>query len=554
MKPAAPWIACTSVVMCTLPACRSGAPHAESYSPPSATAADERSVRNDLQYLSSDELEGRGTGQRGGDMAANYIRGRFQSIRLGPAGERGTFFQKVPLVGLQTEPSTSLGFGGAASGLSPRYLDDFIVGSEIQEPSVSADGDLVFVGYGIQAPEVGWDDYKGMDVRGRFLLMLVNDPPSDDPSFFGGKGLTYYGRWTYKYEIAARLGAAGALLVHTPQTAGYGWEVVRNSWGRERPFVKLEPGTRALAASGWLTERTTRDLLRAAGQDLDRLFAAAATAEFRPVSLPVTARIRQTVRPIRTQNVVGRFPGTDPRLRDEAVIVCAHYDHLGVGHPVDGDAIYNGCVDNASGVAALLHTARLVVAADPPPRRSILFIALAAEEGGLRGSEFFARNPTIPADRLAAVVNMDGLSVHGRTRDVTFLGADRSTLREITERVAADMGLRIVPDEHPEQGFLYRSDQFSFAKVGIPALAIEPGSEYEGKPPDFGKRLFEEYKEKRYHRPSDEYDPSFDMSGIIQAAEIAARIAIEVARSDAMPEWNPEDEFAAARRRVRATQ
>ncbi len=519
----------------------------------SLLSAEER-VRKDLTTLSDDRYEGRGTGQRGGDLAADWIADRFRSLGLEPAGERGTFFQAVPLVGTETDPSTTLGLGGQAGEISLKYLDDFVLWSEVQEPSVVADGDLVFVGYGVVAPEYGWDDYKGMDVKGKILLMLVNDPPSEDPAHFGGKALTYYGRWTYKYETAGKLGAAGVLLIHTPSMAGYGWEVVRNSWARERPFVKLGPSDPALRAAGWLTESAGRSTLKAAGQDFDELLAAASRTHFRPVPLPVTvtSRVTQKVREIRTRNVAGRLMGSDARLKDQAVIICAHYDHLGIGIPVDGDAIYNGCVDNASGVSALLQAGHDLVRAKSRPRRSILFLAVTAEEGGLRGSQYFARHPTVPADRIAAVVNMDAVSVHGRTRDVTFLGADRSTLRQVTERIGREMGLSIVPDEHPEQGSFYRSDHFSFAKVGIPALSIEPGSDYESLSPEEGKRVFEEYNEKHYHRPSDEYDPTFDMSGIVQVGEIARRIAVAVAQADSMPEWNPGDEFAAARARAKA--
>ncbi|MBI1851277.1 MAG: M20/M25/M40 family metallo-hydrolase [Planctomycetes bacterium] len=540
-----------------LAACRSETEDAANAAAQARTAA-EAQVRRDLQYLSSDKLEGRGTGQPGGDAAASFIRERFRSIGLEPAGDRGDYFQAVPLVGTETQPESSLSFSGAASGITPRYLDDFVLWSEVQDRSVAADGDLVFVGYGVVAPEYQWDDYKGVDVKGKFLLMLVSDPPSptNDATFFGGKALTYYGRWTYKYEIANRLGAAGVLLVHTTASASYGWEVVRNSWARERPFVKLEPGAPALRAAGWLTQEMSRKLLASVGQDLDRLFEAAAKPDFHPIPLGVTvsSRVTQKVREIHTQNVVGRMLGSDPKLRDEAVVICAHYDHLGIGVPVDGDAIYNGCVDNASGVSAMLHAAEALAKSPTKPRRSIIFLAPTAEEGGLRGSEYFARHPPIPAERIACVVNMDSVSVHGRTRDFTFMGAERSTLHETTDAVAREFGIRVVPDEHPEQGSYYRSDHFSLARVGVPGVSLHPGSEYESLSLEDGKKVFTEFNEKHYHRPSDQYDPAFDMSGIVQVADIALEIATRVARADALPEWNAGDEFASVRAAAKAKQ
>jgi Zn-dependent M28 family amino/carboxypeptidase len=511
----------------------------------------EAQARRDLEYLSSDRLEGRGTGQPGGDAAARYIAERFRAIGLLPAGDRGSFFQDVPLVGTETDPSSTLAFTGAASGVAPKYLDDFVLWSEVQEPTVACDADLVFVGYGIVAPEFGWDDYKGADVKGKVLVMLVNDPPSptDDPKFFGGKALTYYGRWTYKYEIANRMGAAGALLVHTTPGASYGWEVVRNSWGREQPYVKKSADAPALRAAGWLSKETSEKLLKAAGQDLDALFAAAGKPDFRPVPLgvSVSARVTQKVRQIHTQNVVGRLAGSDPAQSGEGVVICAHYDHLGIGVPVNGDAIYNGCVDNASGVSALLHAAEALAKSKSKPRRSIYFLTPTGEEGGLRGSEFFAQHPPIPAAKLAAVVNMDSVSVRGRTRDFTFLGADRSSLREVVDGIAATEGLTVVGDEHPEQGSYYRSDHFSLARVGVPGMSMKPGSQYANLSPEEGKKLFEDYNTNRYHRPSDEYDPTMDMAGIVQIGDLALEIATAVANADALPQWNAGDEFASLR-------
>ncbi len=423
--------------------------------------------------------------------------------------------------------------------------------AETQKDVEAIDAPLVFAGYGIVAPEYRWDDFKGADVKDKVLVMLVNDPPSDDPALFGGKALTYYGRWTYKYESAARAGAAGAILIHTDASAGYGWSVVRNSWGRERPYVALAPGgPRPLKLAAWVSEPFARALLKAAGQDLDTLREAAARRDFRPVPLGVRAEARMVtkIRPITTWNVIGRLRGGDPKLREEAVVFTAHYDHLGRGAPEGDDDIYNGAADNASGVATMLETARVFTLLSRPPRRSLLFIACAAEEGGLRGSEYYAAHPVVPLARTAADVNMDGTPVWGQPRDFTFLGADRSTLGEVVREVARALGFTVIPDPHPDQGSFYRSDQFNFAKVGVPAFSLDPGLDYIGKPPGYGQRIWEEYEEMRYHRPKDEYDPAFDLSGSAQTARIALFIGYRVAQAQAPQRWNAGDEFEAARR------
>lgn len=513
-------------------------------------AADVKRIDADLRFLADDFLEGRGTGQNGGRLAALYLETRFRLLGLEPAAANDSYLQEVPLVGVETQPQSQLVVAAGDRTFEPRWLDDYVANAETQRESEEIDAPLVFAGYGVVAPEYRWDDFKGEDVKGKILVMLVNDPPSDDPSLFGGKALTYYGRWTYKYESAARAGAAGAILIHTDESAGYGWSVVRNSWGRERPYVALGPGSPApLSIASWVTESFGREILKAAGQDFDALRKAASGRDFRPVPLTLRARARliSRIRPIMTWNVVGLLRGSDPKLRDQAVVYTAHYDHLGRGNPEDGDDIYNGALDNASGVATLLETARLFSLLPGAPRRSILFIACAAEEGGLRGSEFYATHPIVPTHLTAANINMDGTPVWGQPEDFTFLGADRSSLKDVVAEASRALGFRPVPDQHPEQGSFYRSDQFNFAKVGIPAFSLDPGLVYAGKPEGYGEKMWKEYEEKRYHRPKDEYDRSFDLSGSAQSARIALYVGYKVAQAEAMPRWNKGDEFEAAR-------
>jgi Zn-dependent M28 family amino/carboxypeptidase len=509
-----------------------------------------RRIDADVRFLADDLLEGRGTGQRGGRLAALYLEARLRQLGVQPGAGGGSYLQEVPLVGIETLPDSRLAFDARGAPLVPAWLDDYVANTETQKEVEDLAAELVFAGYGVVAPEYRWDDFKGTDVTGKILVMLVNDPPSDDPAHFGGKALTYYGRWTYKYESAARAGAAGAVLIHTDASAGYGWSVVRNSWGRERPYVALDAaGPRPLRLAAWVTEPFGRRLLAAAGQDFDALRDAAARRDFRPV--PIAARVRARlltrVRPITTWNVLGLLPGGDPRLRHEAVVYTAHYDHLGRGTPEGDDDIYNGAHDNASGVATMLEAARAFTLLPEPPRRSILFFACAAEEGGLRGSEYYVRNPVIPIGRTAANINLDGTPVWGEPRDFTFLGADRSTLRAHVDEAARILGFAVVPDQHPEQGSFYRSDQFHFARAGVPAFSLDPGLDYIGRPPGWGAAKWKEYEEQRYHRPKDEYDASFDLSGSAAAARIAFLIGWRVAQADAMPVWNPGDEFEAAR-------
>ncbi|HKY32244.1 MAG TPA: M20/M25/M40 family metallo-hydrolase [Candidatus Polarisedimenticolia bacterium] len=510
-------------------------------------------IKAHLRFLSDDKLEGRGTGQKGGDIAADYIATYMQLSALWPGAAGNSYLQRVPLVGAETLPGTTLAFVDAQGKTlaTPRLKEECVIWSDTQQPEVDSSGPVVFVGYGAVAPEFQWDDYKGKDVAGAVLLMLVNDPPSDDPAFFGGKGLTYYGRWTYKFEMAARKGAAGALLIHSDASAGYGWGVVRSSWGRERSSNELDPRAPApLRQAGWLTEAAARTLLQAAGQDLDALRAAAAKPDFTPVALPVTSRahVVTRIRKFDSANVLAYVPGTDDKLKDQAVVVTAHYDHLGIGDPDEtGDTIYNGAYDNASGVATMLEMARAFRLAPVKPRRSVLFAAVTAEEQGLRGSEYYAAHPTFHPGKIAANFNLDGASVLGITEDMTFLGGERSSLKALIEDAAREFSFRVSPDARPEQGSFYRSDHFNFAKIGVPAVSVKHGQSFQGKDPAWGEAQWKEYNEKRYHRPSDEYDPGWDLEGAEKTAQVLFYLAYRAATMEALPAWNPGDEFASAR-------
>lgn len=504
-------------------------------------------MRAHVKFLASDLLEGRGTGQRGGELAVVYIATQFELLGLKPGGLEGSYFQAVPLTGTELKPSSTFVFASPQGEHVLTYLDDYVATAASLRPVQDVDAEVIFVGYGVEAPEYNWDDYKGVDVRGKVLLMLVNDPPSDDPKHFGGKALTYYGRWTYKYEKALEKGAAGAILIHTTPMAGYAWPVVRNSWSGEQHYVRLKPGEPALAVSGWITEAVARSLLKTTGEDLEALLVAAARRDFRPVPLPIRLRahLESKVRDMETANVLGLVEGTD--LKDEVVIYTAHYDHLGVGTPVDGDAIYNGAVDNATGCALLLELARVFAAMPRKPRRSILFIGIAAEEAGLRGSAYYATHPVLPAGKTAFNLNYDAFLMLGRTKDVTLRGIERTSVYPLAQRILRGMNLTLKPDAHPEQGYYYRSDQFSLAKAGVPAIAVVQGLDYVGKPEGWGEAQYENYRTKHYHQPSDAYDPAWDLSGLVQMAQLGLWLSWEVANLPELPRWNPGDEFAAIR-------
>jgi Zn-dependent M28 family amino/carboxypeptidase len=500
-----------------------------------------------VRFLSDDLLEGRGVGSRGGQLATLYIATQFQLLGLEPAGDNGTYFQRVPLVGVQTDPSSTLAWDHHPL----QFLSDFVGIDNRQEAGVAIDAPAVFVGHGITAPEFQWDDYRGADVKGKFVVLFTNEPESSDPKFFGGRALTYYGRWTYKFEQAARRGALGCIIIHTDKTAGYGWQVVRNSWSGRQPYVKLSPGEPALAFAGWVTEAVGNQIFTTIGKTVPEMLQAAGARGFQAIPLPVRfrARIHSSVSAMDTDNVIGRLPGSDPRRRQEAVLYTAHWDHLGIGPAVNGDSIYNGAVDNATGCGILLETARAFAALHSRPARSILFAAVGAEEGGLRGSEYLGRHPPVPAGSIAADLNYDGIFPFGRTTDITLPGYERTTLKGLVEETARVFHFKIDPDPHPEQGHYYRSDHFSLARVGIPAFSLDIGTDFVGKPPGWGEKAFEEYNEKHYHQPSDEFDPKWDFSGLAELARFGVRLGTGIANAPRLPTWQPGDEFLPARER-----
>ena len=506
-------------------------------------------IRAHVQFLSSDLLEGRGPGTRGGELATEYIATQFALSGLKPAGDGGTFFQQVPLIGIATEPSAQLSASKGSETLEFKWENEFVGVNEKLTTQDEFDAEAVFVGHGIVAPEYQWNDFKDVDVRGKVAVLFTNEPASDDPKFFGGRALTYYGRWTYKYEEATRKGAVGAIIIHTTATAGYGWEVVRNSWSREQPYVKLAPGQPALSFAGWVSKDAGEKLLGLAGHHVDELLKAAESRDFRPIPLGVRIRcnLPTKVRDIQTRNVAGMVEGSDSKLKSEVVIYSAHWDHLGIGTPVNGDAIYNGAVDNGTGCGILLELAHAWALQAKKPRRSALFLAVTAEEGGLRGSEYYAAHPEIAAGKTALAINYDALFPLGRTRDVVVNGAERTTAWLVVEAIAKQLGLTINPDPRPEQGAYYRSDHFSFAHAGIPAFSVEEGGDFIGKPTGFGTKAFDEYNEKHYHQPSDEFQESWDFTGLAEMARFGFLIGTEVANQNGLPTWHAGDEFLTAR-------
>lgn len=516
-----------------------------------ADSFDTNRMKTDLNFLASDLLEGRGTGQRGGDIAAAYIAAQFQIAGLKPAGENGTYMQMVPLNGVTAQPESTLKISGASGEpIQLKYLDDFVANPYSQKAEETISGDLVFVGYGVNAPEFGWNDYAGMDVHGKVVLALVNDPPSQDPKFFGGKAMTYYGRWTYKYEEAARQGAGGILLIHNTDMASYGWNVVRNSWSGEQAFLANPPGQYALPMAGWIQEDVAKKIASASGTDLNALFDKAKTKGFKPVELPlkIEGKIIAKTRPLHTQNVMGILEGSDPKLKDEAIVYSAHYDHLGVGVPVDGDNIYNGALDNASGTAMLIELARVFSESSVKPPRSVIFLSVTGEERGLKGSEYYGLHPSIPAKKTMVNLNYDGISMLGEATDVVMTGADRTSIFPMVQEVTKSMNVSIVPEEHPEAGYYYRSDHFSMARVGVPAFSLDLGNSIVGKPADYGEKAYKEYNEKHYHQPSDEVNPNWDYTGAKELARLGVYIGWKVAEMQGTTGWRPGDEFEKARK------
>jgi len=442
------------------------------------------------------------------------------------------------------------------------FRDDYVAMSRREVPQVDlVNSDIVFVGYGVEAPEYQWDDFKGMDVTGKTIVILVNDPPVPDPAdstrrdatMFRGDAMTYYGRWTYKFEEASRKGAAAAIIVHQDVPAGYPWDVVSGSWGGENMDVSHADGNAGrVAIESWITYDRAKQLFTAAGKDFDALARSARSRDFKPVRLGATTTIHLTnaVRTVHTQNVIARLTGSDPALQKEYVVYTAHWDHLGIGQPVDGDSIYNGAVDNASGIAALLELAKAFKALSPAPKRTILFLAVTAEEKGLLGARYYAEHPLYPLAQTLADFNVDELNQWGRTTDLVVIGKGATTLEDVLDSVATAVGRTLTPDPEPEKGFYYRSDHFEFAKQGVPAMYLESGVNFVGRPPEYGRQKRDEYNEHDYHSPSDEVKDDWDLSGAVEDLNLLFTVGIHVANTATWPAWKPGTEFKAIREKM----
>ncbi|MDQ3069159.1 MAG: M28 family metallopeptidase [Acidobacteriota bacterium] len=554
----------------SLAACGSGETGAPSGSTPAATPPtpemqmsalpniDQARVLEHIKALASDEFAGRLPGTKGEELTVRYISDQFKAAGLAPGNPDGTWVQKVPLVGITGKPSP-LTIANASQQPKPvtlAYGADMIAWSRHVADRVDvAASDMIFVGYGVEAPEFGWDDYKGIDTKGKTLVMLVNDPlvpgtdGAPDPKVFGGPAMTYYGRWTYKYEKGAEKGAAAVLIVHETGPAGYGWNVVQG-FGGER-FDLETPGKNLNRAKveGWMHLDRARELFKSAGQDFDALKKAATSKDFKPVPLGVKASIsvQNTMRRVQSQNVIGKLAGADPVLRDEHVIYAGHWDHLGTGNAVNGDTIYNGAVDNATGVAAIIEIARAFKQVQPAAKRSVLFLAVTAEEQGLLGSEYYATNPLYPLNKTAANINIDAMNPYGRTTDLVIIGMGASELDDYAKAAADEQGRTLKADPEPEKGYYYRSDHFNFAKVGVPALYADGGVDYVGKPGDWGRKKMDEHTATRYHQPSDQITPDWDLSGLAEDAKFFFAVGYRVANAARLPQWRAGNEFKAIR-------
>ena len=507
-------------------------------------------MRGIIVEISDDSYEGRGPGSAGDDKARRWLAREMERIGLEPGAAGGDWEQPFDLVGVNATQPDTWTFEGHGKSLTLDQWEQFIVSSGVQEPkAVVENAELVFVGYGIQAPEYDWDDYKGADLEGKILVMMNNDPDWD-PELFGGETRLWYGRWDYKYLSAARQGAAGAIIIHTQPSAGYPFQVVQTSWTGEQFELPAgdEPRNQVQA---WVTEDSAKELVAMAGLDLDELREAAYNRDFEPVPLGITTSIELDVNlnRVQTANVLGLIPGSDPELKDEAVIYTAHHDHLGIGTPnEEGDAIYNGAMDNASGVAQILAIAKAIKALPEPPRRSILVALVGAEEQGLLGSKYYADNPTFPAGKIAANLNYDGGNIWGHTHDVTFIGLGKSSIDQLVTMIAKEQGRVVKPDQFADRGYFYRSDQFSFAKIGVPAMYLDTGTEFVDRPPEWGREQQDHYTNVHYHQPSDEFNDSWNFDGMVSDALLGYWTGLAIANADELPTWEPGDEFEAARK------
>jgi Zn-dependent M28 family amino/carboxypeptidase len=499
-----------------------------------------------VKYLSSDQLEGRGPGTRGEFLTTDYLASEFKKAGLKAIGERGTYFQPVPLVRVVTSPKSTLQARKGDTIVDIPCEQGFSGMSQTQTPLEEFDAEAIFMGHGITAPEFDWDDYKGVDVKGKVVVLFTNEPPSDDPHFFAGKALTYYGRWTYKFEEAARRGAKACFIIHTRETAGYPYSVVRPLDGAQ---LRREPGQPALAFAGWLTTEAGEKLLNLSGRTVDGALKEANTKGFRPYSLGfnLDGHFPTRVENFVSNNVVGVAEGSDPALKSETVVFTAHWDHLGVGRAVLGDAIYNGAADNATGCALLVELARAWATLSPRPRRSAIFLAVTAEEKGLLGSKYYTHNPAVPLGKTALDVNFDMILPLGVPETVVVTGADRTTIWPLVKAAAQRNHLEIEADQRAHLGVFYRSDHFSMAQAGVPAFSVAAGMRLKDKPQDFARKAMQEFNDKAYHSPQDEFKPEWDFSGFVVLARFALDAARDVANADRLPTWNTGDEFRPAR-------
>ncbi len=524
------------------------------------TALDSFASKDLLRHtriLASDEYEGRAPGTRGEELTVKYLTEQFQKLGLKPGNPDGSYVHKVPLAGFTPTPQASFVSGGQLLHLQPKT--DYVAVCRRYIPEVKVENsDIVFVGYGVVAPEYGWDDYKGADVKGKTIVMLINDPAvpdASDPSkldekMFKGRAMTYYGRWTYKYEIATEKGAAAAIIIHETGPAGYPFEVVSGSWGGENfDLRRPDRNMSHIAVESWISLDTTRKLLKMGGQDFDSLKKAAASKDFKPAPLKAKANfvVKNKLREVDSQNVIARLEGADPALKNEVVVYSAHWDHLGKDEKLTGDQIFNGALDNASGVASLLELAEAYTRLKTPPKRSVLFLSVTAEEKGLLGAKHYAENPLYPLAKTLANINMDGVNQWGRTKDIVVVGLGNSTLDDVLEEAARTQGRRLQPDAEPEKGFYYRSDHFEFAKQGVPALYPDSGIDYIGKSAEYSQQKRDEYTNKDYHKVSDEIKPDWDLSGAVEDLQLLFLTGYRVAEAEKFPAWKPGTEFKARR-------
>jgi Zn-dependent M28 family amino/carboxypeptidase len=538
------------VMMLALTACETASDTATTMSAGEIPVLSGDAVAGHMRTLSSDDFLGRAPGHVGGDMAADYIAAEFAEYGL--EAPDGSHFQAVPIVGTSTNPATvRLSFSGLNGTVTPRYLDEFVLnaGDPVAD-GAGGEAELVFVGYGINAPENEWNDFRTVDVAGKYIMILVNDAPApaSEPDLFGGVAMTYYGRWTYKYEEAARQGALGAIIVHETEPAGYPWSVVRGGWSGEGFSLPPDPSAPTPAGMvGWVSVDVARSVLATAGHDFDELKTRAAIRGFAAVETGITvnATVESTVRRVETRNVVGLLRGSE--RPEEYITVTSHYDHFGIGETIDGDSIYNGAYDNASGTALLLELAAATAGMDTRPARSVLFIATAAEEQGLLGAEWYAQSPLYPLNQTVAEINIDGANLWGETDDMIVQGEERSGLGAYVRPRAAELGVSLRPDAEPEKGFFFRSDHFPFAKAGVPSLYVEHGRDYRGQPAGWGAQILAEYTASRYHAPSDEFSPDFVFAGAVQQGTLVLSVLLDIAADVTWPNWHDGQEFKAAR-------